>query len=121
MIMITVATPGRSMFILAAGWIAGLDGCPGARQASRADRAAPQHTSIAIGTAPSPCFPGGGVLKMRDRPLPLAAGTLVQIYRVEIDAGARSAHGVVRPVSRHPKHAVREARERVLRRQVERI
>ncbi|MGC3027315.1 hypothetical protein ACPUER_19575 [Burkholderia sp. DN3021] len=57
MIMITVATPERSMFIPAAGWIAGLDGCPGARQASRADRAAPQHTSIAIGTAHSHVFP----------------------------------------------------------------
>ncbi|MGT0197220.1 hypothetical protein MRS60_17210 [Burkholderia pyrrocinia] len=95
MIMIAVATPRRSMFILATGWITGLDGYPGARKASRADRAAPQHTSIAIGTAPSPCFPCGGVLKMRDTPLSLAAETLARMVRVEIDAGTSSACGML--------------------------
>ncbi|MDN8007097.1 LysR substrate-binding domain-containing protein [Burkholderia multivorans] len=41
-----------------------------------------------------------GILKMRDMPLSLAAETLAEMFKVEIDASTRSARGVVRPVAR---------------------
>ncbi|NTX28852.1 hypothetical protein HT746_17215 [Burkholderia pyrrocinia] len=44
-------------------------------------------------------------------PLSLAAKTLARTFKGEIDTFTRSAGGVVRPASRHPKHAVREACE----------